>query len=147
MKHLTHLTHYLPFNLMGVWGDNMICSISYINLERNEIKWRPKNKADDRYVLRENCKPILRRRDNMTMDIFIDAFYERFGGGFKDRTGFINAHLDDLCNQPITQMPHGFVMLFFELHFDVFGLIDNGDAVDINTIRTLPFGPQTDVTC
>ena len=35
----------------------------------------------------------------------------------------------------IDELPHGLVSILYEFHFDVFGLIENGLAIDINTLN------------
>ena len=37
--------------------------------------------------------------------------------------------------QKIKYLPNGIVLQLFEWHFDVFGLIEKGIAIDINTLN------------
>jgi len=43
--------------------------------------------------------------------------------------------LENLISEEILKMEYNTINLLFELHFDVFGLIEKGLAIDINTLN------------
>lgn len=53
--------------------------------------------------------------------------------GFIDECGF--ADLEDMLTYESSRYPVGVYVLALKHHFDVFGLIDKGLAVDINTVK------------
>lgn len=57
---------------------------------------------------------------------------------FKDN--FLLEKADDFCiemieNNKIECLPFGYVQLLLEHHIDIFGLIESGQAIDINTLN------------
>ena len=66
--------------------------------------------------------------------MFFKELFILIGGGYKDYKTFKNAQLNNyLYNNPL-QYSYRVVELLFRHHFDVFGLIEKGLAIDINTL-------------
>ena len=120
---LKHLAAYLPYGLKILYFDN-------------QRKMNAGNGSSTHWIgitatlqrQGENCKPILRPLSDLTKEIEVGG--ERF------------VPVDKL---KMTQLE--FLLTFhritlsdanklFEWHFDVFGLIDAGLAIDINNLKT-----------
>lgn len=120
---LEHLSPYLPFELKYIFAKN-------IYIYRNTI--------DFDY---EYSKPILRSLS----DLLPEAPYNFYGKvehlGSKitspasEYWGYVAYHRNPNLWKEITDWEYWFVQLLFEHHFDVFGLIEKGLAVDINTLK------------
>jgi len=138
---LKHISPYLPYGLkcQTFWinEDNSIeeegiseivgIKIDCDNSTENPIKvvrkTRPNSKYLTYYAYNYNeCKPILRPLSDLTKDELREQ-------------GFWH-HIDYLTHEkqnPI-KAPYKMVEYLFSKHFDVFGLIESGLAIDINTI-------------
>lgn len=136
---LKELAPYLPYGLKWVLIEeypdgteittHLMGSLS-IDFEGHEEWW---NIEGDNYLLTDDYKPILRplseyKKFEDIMDEFSEysesVFQQNFFGVFSD----INLSKFDHINYTI-------MTLFFKHHFDVFGLIDKGLAIDINTLH------------
>jgi hypothetical protein len=117
---LKHLAPYLPYQLkiLDGWGDIKILDYSYL-----------KN---------PHCKPILRPLSDLGK--YIDSFQliDSFDTVYCEITntlklfphgGFNNVEWSFLIDNYIL------LQKLFELHFDVFELIEKGLAIDINTLN------------
>ena len=102
------------FNMVGIVDDEIITHKSgYISNIENEI---------------EDCFPILRPLSDLKLDDhseFNEKYYISFGG-------YEGLMLKGV-NETYTRLLE--IDYLFENHFDVFGLIDAGLAIDINTLN------------
>jgi hypothetical protein len=121
---LKHLAVYLPYKLKvskfhTLNFGNGIGSLSHVLTTKN-----------DQY------KPILRPLSDLAKEIEVDE--EKFIP-IKKLDLFYGQTLEldekEHLIAPITQEPYVLIRQLFEWHFDVFGLINAGLAVDINTVK------------
>jgi len=145
---LKHLATYLPYNLKyQLYGnfpikegvENIIKDIRVIDLKNIQkvIDW-------------ETCKPILRPLSDLTKEIthngetFVPVEWFEIGddenlsiefdfGNIKTIKSLESLAKNGFCND-IIFFPYGLTHQLIEWHFDVFGLIDNGLAIDINSL-------------
>ena len=136
---LKHLAPYFPYGLkvkITMEGCNYMLSTSTNIAELEGIY------GDDMCLLKQNegsfdldfneFKPILRPLSDLNEEIEVD-------GEKIDITDYVSKSeilqiLDEskLCR--IHYVPYGIIGRLFEWHFDVFGLIPKGLAIDINTL-------------
>ncbi|ASU34385.1 hypothetical protein [Mucilaginibacter xinganensis] len=122
---LKHLAPYLPYGLMcktitGVTGKMIQLSESSVFLDC-EIKWN--SGALYNWMLECDIKPILRP--------ISDLYNHPADDEIKDScNGFIGVkffHVNDT--------PYCSLKVLLKHHFDIFGLIEAGLAIDINTLK------------
>jgi hypothetical protein len=114
---LKHLAPYLPYGLNGIHQDRII------DLNPNNL-----------WVFTLNAKPILRPLSDLDLDLWniindVDGeYYLQLDNG--------NVFLTDTCDLNLFEISRTINVLnqLFKNHFDVFGLIKRGLAIDINTI-------------
>lgn len=127
-----HLAPYLPYNLkcevlnsgeekeigemIAVYDDNSACFGNIIESEKGF----------------EYIKPIL--KPMLDFETYFAKIFET-NKEIKEylNAGFITIDKDMLTYKPEC-MPFGVVQLAFKHHFDIFGLIEKGLAIDINTL-------------
>lgn len=114
---LKHLTPYLPY---GLKIRNQAFRIDYVNKEFGVLNgiyplykdekcyWQYTTSENSTGSSLKNCKPILRPLSDLTKEYDLDNSYE----------GWQSEWIEHLLSK----------------HFDVFGLIEKGLAIDINTI-------------
>jgi hypothetical protein len=121
---IKHLAPYLPYELkiLNGWGD--IKTLKYTHLD------------DEGNGFIRHVKPILRHLSELTKEI------EHNGENFV----FSNVYLSNVkikqiigeeystFNNFLNDVDYNSIQLLFKYHFDVFGLIDAGLAIDINTL-------------
>jgi hypothetical protein len=100
------------------------------------------------YLLHVNRLPILRPLSDLTKEIEVDGevfipLEKIFGANYSNwdkKTQSIPACVGHTyaCSEgrvsPI-HLPYWVVVNFYKLHFDIFGLIERGDAIDINSLK------------
>lgn len=130
---LKHIAPYLPYGLIYIYeGKKYKCSstigLKFIGYDDNQDSWH--------YI--DDCKPILRPLSDLTKEI--EANGEKFiprvkMGLIHDVSGnnILNYRTGDRIN--ILSLPCYQIEYLFELHFDVFGLIEQDLAIDINTLE------------
>lgn len=109
---LKHLAGYLPYKLQieDYEPKFMIFDLTGANIE---------------YVIHYKTKPILRPLSDLTKEIEVNG--EKFVP-YEN----LSAHFEV---EYYGNMLHKNVEKLLEWHFDVFGLIENGLAIDINTLK------------
>jgi hypothetical protein len=136
---IKHLAPYLPYDL----------SFYYESLDgKKQHSWVLSNDKID-FALQMQNKPILRHLSDLDKELFIDRDYgviprKRIDLLFRNvniekyskRDIELNIDTDDYSQH--IDLYNGFLIMqiLFEYHFDVFGLIDAGLAIDINTLKT-----------
>lgn len=161
---LKHLAPYLPYGLniynsafmfRSNWNENEIgVMIGVTDNIQNEtfdivmIRERDKYKLQDS---RNHFKPVLRPLSDLTKEIdyglstysFIDLFeigdcdgcvYEFEHGNIKTIESLESISRHNSYND-INYLPSAVVNMMIEYHFDVFGLIEQNLAIDINTLN------------
>jgi hypothetical protein len=136
---LKHLAAYLPFGL----------KIMYFGKQRkmNAGNGSSKNWIGITATIQrqgENCKPILRPLSDLTKEIEVGG--ERFVpikefmilyGGCTTEKGkpiFESDFITNIMYSYYGSLSYGVIEKLFEWHFDVFGLIEQGLAININTL-------------
>jgi len=131
---LKHLAPYLPFELMvnTEYGGERNMS----GLDDETIFVYGDENGEQVSIDYDTCKPILRPLSDLTKDDILGEFYMAFGAGFRDFKIYKYNCLDNLrYSTPNTQV-YEVVEKMLEMHFDVFGLIEAGLAIDINKIKS-----------
>lgn len=137
---LKHLAPYLPYGLKG----NLV-NLEYFDSQINKELYRietgltEKNKFYDITVVVGDCegeivdfKPILRPLSDLTKERIDFLWFEVIG---VDRGNFDEHDFYEKCEIGlINLLPIMVYDKLFEWHFDVFELIPQGLAIDINTI-------------
>lgn len=126
---LKHLAPYLPYGITGQFNLNQI-------REDYKIELRTKIMREDNVdFFLKYCKPILRPLSDLTKDNF-ELIYK----GTDDNSDIIKYLSEHINNGKghiaIQQIDYWRVVVLLKHHFDVFGLIDKGLAIDINTLDT-----------
>ena len=127
---LKHLAPYLPYGLVvfiPIWK----CERTISQLRQKSIV----TKDFANYLLFADIKPILRPLSDLTKER-IDMIYFGVIATDNDMYGSRTEFEDDLdlwlCD--MSHIPLCVYSYLIENHFDVFGLIEKGLAIDINTI-------------
>ena len=126
---LKHLAPYLPYELKILNGKeydivNGIDNKTVISLFRGHL---------ENFTTIENVKPILRPLSDLTKEIKVNGnlFTPNHHPLFKI---FISADMDWFIDNCPFFVDYGQVQKLLEWHFDVFGLIELGLAIDKNTL-------------
>lgn len=134
---LKHLAAYLPYKLKCQFvHSGKIGTISNIytigeGYNNDDIKISI-DFSDGEHIWM--FKPILRPLSDLTKEIEVNGenFVPNYNSDFKYFTPYELSYF-------IESIPHGLnynqMQKLLEWHFDIFGLIDNGLAIDINTIK------------
>ena len=136
---LKHLAPYLPYKLKGTSNrDYNIQSVDMIGLDDRRISINKRNVIADLLYTYDEFKTILRPLSDLTKKIQIAEFYASFTAHIRRITGFeIDTDLDvdtEGCYY-IDFYDYQLILEFlYGYHFDVFGLIEKGLAIDINTL-------------
>jgi len=133
MKELKHLAGYLPYGLKTLTGWNNIEEIIGFKDETYFIKGGNVYAYGDI----QDCKPILRPLSDLTKDIEVDGDKFEPIVELKSQCGIIIAReLDNLVKyKNYGDMPFWVIQKLYEWHFDIHNLIENGLAIDINTLN------------
>jgi len=120
---LKHLGPYLPYGLETKYE---LCKvIDSLNNRQNEIRDKLLTTENVDFVLRY-CKPVFRPLSDLTKEIEVN--------GEMIKPIIANPKLP--IQEYLHQISYFDMQVLFELHFDVFGLIDEGLAIDINTLKS-----------
>lgn len=144
---LKHLAPYLPYGLKIMTFSNyrpseIICNYGIRNCSDYPITTYEDGKSFGRML--SEIKPILRPLSDLfklidwgnNSDPYMIGYKYGVEKVFEDGEEFYaNEHYADYCESPkcYTNIT-SFDWWLFEHHFDVFGLIDKGLAIDINTL-------------
>ena len=139
---LKHLAPYLPYGLkiQGLTHGE-IAEMSAVN--ENNVNINGRDFTYGWWADIFDIKPILRPLSDLTKEIEHDGntftpmtrFAELDGDAYFYHIGFLN-DMNRNWAYIIGKFPHWFVYKYIiKWHFDVFGLIDAGLAIDINTLN------------
>ena len=125
---LKHLAGYLPYGL----------KLERINYKNERFKQLTAyDLCPDGEI--ENIKPILRPLSDLTKEIEVNGInmnplvnlkIQGYNLNFDDDFTF-----EDFINGNFLNNSYGFIQLLLCWHFDIYGLIEKGLAIDINTIN------------
>ena len=122
---LKHLAPYLPYGLKGI--ETYKGSIKYLISIDLTLGLKVGDLKEDYLVHFNSFKPILRPLSDLKKDaeikILVEKTFETSEDGWNE---FYNNPLD---------YPYYAVEVLLKHHFDVFGLIPKGLAIDINTLE------------
>ena len=127
---LRHLAPYLPYGLKYFIdfedGDTACWKVEGLTIQEIFIDGYDCNYES------KNCKPILRPLSDLTKEIDKDedvTFLDWIESEYEiDVLAFIDSY-------SIEKLPYEVMEYLFEWHFDIFNLIENNLAIDINTLK------------
>ena len=127
---LRHLAPYLPYGLKYFIdfedGDTAWWTVEGLTIQEIFIDGYDCNYES------KNCKPILRPLSDLTKEIDKDedvTFLDWIESEYEiDVLAFIDSY-------SIEKLPYEVMEYLFEWHFDIFNLIENNLAIDINTLK------------
>jgi hypothetical protein len=131
---LKHLAPYLPYGLnFKTDFDHIFYRMSGLEINKSIVVLKAKNNAKNtkRLLLKKliNSKPILRPLSDLTKEIQVNG--EKFVPKEWLRLNYISENIG--LNTAVWS--YRTIEKLLEWHFDVFGLIDKGLAVGINTLE------------
>jgi len=142
---LKHIKNYLDTDLSVMFEE---CKTQIVGVKGNTVEIGLRRFPYTQKVLIDEIKPILRPLSDLTkvkqykqghyciMSIWfsVDATEEEEYDVNGTIPEYWSTVIDNINLNGFRSMDYGFVNLLFEHHFDVFGLIPKGLAIDINTI-------------
>jgi hypothetical protein len=132
MKQLTleHLAPYLPYKLriLDGWGD--IREMKYTHLDDDGNSG---NIFGIKPILRPLSDLTKKIEDNRNKFVPINYINQHYLKCTIDKDGIVN---DGIDKYEILFLPYCLIKELLQLHFDVFGLIEKGLAIDINTLES-----------
>jgi hypothetical protein len=126
---LKHIIGYLPYGLKGNYEVSEVVQNAKFEIRNKKLR------TDNLDFFLSYAKPILRPLSDLTKEIevngtkFIPLEYNAFKHSKQDIIEFQNNFIH------YKGMKYGILERLFEWHFDVFGLIEKGEAIDINTLK------------
>jgi len=116
---LKHLAPYLLYGLKLQWID-----LNEVVMSADTIQ----------VAINQNIKPILRHLSDLPKHTDTNSDYVYFFGEINGIDGMGQAEAIARGIISIRELDYGTVGCLLEHHYDVFGLIDKGLAIDINTL-------------
>jgi len=120
-----HLVGYLPYDLKMYWEDDQ---------KRPQEPWKLKYESVE-FVLNNQNKPILRPLSDLTKEIEVNG--EKF-----IPLDYISTSIKDIKQNDrylfkglYYNLSYWKIERLLEMHFDIYGLIENNLAIDINTLK------------
>ena len=127
---LKHLAPYLPYRIKVKWYRQDDCSFQTSDLTISDYP----------FLTTKLMKPILRPLSDLKNYITVDGeeFCPMFFLDQQYATLDFVSQAESLIvdDRWLICCDYGLIQHLFEWHFDVFGLIEKGLAIDINTIKT-----------
>ena len=124
---LKHLAPYLPYKLKGNYEVSEVVPSAKFELRNKELR------TDNIDFFLNYAKPILLPLSDLTKEIEVngDKFIPHIKLGGRPN---LKDYDIEYLSKNIDNMSYGLVSKLIEWHFDVFGLIEKGLAIDINTL-------------
>lgn len=122
---LKHLAPYLPYKINYIDDKGVKTSMNTIDFGCNLVNMGWGNALEPKEI-----KPILRPLSDLTKGEY--AFIWENEITVNEISGFIKS---DNHRLEMWKLPYTFWVELFKDHFDVFGLIEKGLAIDINTLE------------
>lgn len=123
---LKHLAPYLPYELKGNYEVSEVVPTAKFELRNKELR------TDNIDFFLNYAKPILRPLSDLTKEIEIDGNKFIPYEVLDMELDIVTLLLDGTMS--VDNLAYSDVKYIFEWHFDVFGLIEKGLAIDINTL-------------
>ena len=136
---LKHLAPYLPYRLKCKWNQSKpfeLKGLQHGSDSVNNEMWIWKDKTYFIGYLYE-CKPILRPLSDLNKKIQKAEFYMSFYDHLEriNPSTYKTQNCALMLDGTIEMQYYNDYQFLFENHFDVFGLIEKGLAIDINKIN------------
>ena len=134
---LKHLAPYLPYGLKICW-ENIESNIVIVTMDLTGEKTNTIHLLD---VIELEYKPTLHPLSDLTKEIeeteecLLDYIVEKLPRHCVNYDDWVASAIEDGIEIRILQAPYEVIEYCFENHYDVFGLIPRGLAIDINTIK------------
>lgn len=128
---IKHLSVYLPYGLKFKTNTGW-CTLLTINYDDNLIN----ESYEETYDLKD-IKPILRPLSDLYKEDLNYLVNNHSTDWFADTNNeyLINDYLEkENLHHYIEFLPFGLVQWFIENHYDIFGLIEKGLAINVNTL-------------
>ena len=124
---LKHLAPYLPYKLKGNYEVSEVVPSAKFELRSKDLR------TDNIDFFLNYAKPILRPLSDLTKEIEVngDKFIPHIKLGGRPN---LKDYDIEYLSKNIDNMSYGLVSKLIEWHFDVFGLIQKGLAIDINSL-------------
>jgi hypothetical protein len=130
---LKELAPYLPYNVGGVYTLSKVISLS--RGQKDEIRSKDLN-ADTLVFYLKNCKLILNPLSDLDKDSELcNDLYDSFGLKF-DSDGDLEFDYYSIGETDSPFTGYKCINRLLSEHYDVFGLIVKGLAIDINTLKS-----------
>lgn len=160
---LEHIAPYLPYKLnvrmpkhQFKYGEQITLPLNGISISSEGKMIMEFLKPDDGLLFSNECErkclPILRPLSDLTKSIThngetfvpiekLKDYYNSLPDSFVEKLLWVawdgQFTVFGLEEDPLeVAMPYSMYQKVFEWHFDVFGLIDSGEAIDINTLKS-----------
>ncbi len=119
---LKHLAPYLPYGLKMYY--DVLMGHTWV-LDKTNLN-----------AITDKDKPILRPLSDLTKNIESNKFLNSFSSNIVHKVfKLVEYENSNLYEYILKKTPYGIIGKLFEHHFDVFGLIEKGLAIDINTLK------------
>lgn len=136
---LQHLAPYLPYGLKCKLDTGEIEQLLGLEQEFESPDWGAMFKEFGTWPL-DRIKPILHPLSDLTKEITVNR------ETFKPRdiilsqlNHVLTSSIIDNINESVIHLDYTIVQKLFEWKFDVFGLIELGLAIDVNTLEVNPY--------
>ena len=128
---LKHLSPYLPYGLKLLVERIHHKFICHLVVSNNSNSLR--NGLNANMLMEYNAKPILRPLSELNVESIESTLFGKMSDNIAEWFKYFDS---DSQNKDIAilQAPYPVLEYCFENHFDVFSLIKNGLAIDINTL-------------
>jgi len=126
---LKHLAGYLPYGLKVMRPDNK----TILELSGSQGSLLIFSEGTYGQIGNKGNKPILRPLSDLTKEIKVNGEKYRPIDELWKYHNFSYLNLGEIKTDP-TRYPYTIVEKLLEWHFDIYGLIENGLAIDINTL-------------
>lgn len=126
----------LPYGLKGInpFRTNTLYSLTGIQTDDNSNRYLGGVYSHGLYMSWQNFKPILYPLSYLTTSIDGEPAFFRYFDDFKKE--LINVSYGD---GDVYELPFNLLNRMVKWHFDIAGLIEKGEAIDINTLETNPY--------
>ena len=138
---LKHLAPYLPYGLKCQWNQSkqfVLVGLQKGNESVNNELWTWQDGSRYLTVYLYECKPILRPLSdfdgNNLEDIQDFIGFSQWCDAYDD---YFDIWTDNAANTDklVLQAPYPIIQYFLFNHYDIFGLIPEGLAIDLNTVK------------
>lgn len=133
---IKHLAPYLPYGVKILRPDGKTL-LQLIGIENNLLIFREPNRDNVSYGDITKNKLALRPMSDLTKEVYQNEILIRWGGGLSDRAKaqWLKEVTDEMLYSAFNSIRYDFVEFMLEHHLDVFNLIPQNLAIDINSLN------------